>query len=58
MTNDIQSEIDAQITVCTMRESMKIEAKVSVNYPDLLKHEAVILRKNLTFAAFKICALK
>lgn len=48
MINDFQSETNAQITVCTTRESMKTKvAKVSVNHPDLLKHEVMILRNTL-----------
>lgn len=61
MINGIQSGIDTQVIVCTMREFIKTEAKVSVSHPDLLKHEAMILRMNLAFAAFimwKFCALK
>ena len=41
-----KSAIDTQV----MRESIKTKAKVS--HPDLLKHEAMILRMGLAFATF------
>lgn len=58
MIDDVQSEIDTQTTVCTMRESVKTEAKASVSHPGLLTHESMILRTDLTCAAFmmwKLC---